>query len=402
MKAFIFSILVLLFFITSCNKNDVITEEIKQAPIIELDSETGIYTIKVGRELTIAPTYKYANNALYAWTVDGKLLSSESILKYTWNQEQHLYIKLRVDTPEGYAEEELKVEVLELTPPTISIIIPSKGLKVPQNTDYILSPDIQHDDLENFRIEWVRDGEIVGTEKAYTFHEKELGTYSITIRASNIDGETIRDFDVEVVETSFESCCGVITDFAMQNGWKFSKTAAESLYTGMVTDSGRFRYDATTPRTFRMAAFLLEQGVDINEVYTPMYADDFEMIKLRAQFVLQVRFTPHNVGYIYTTKQRVAELGVDEFTISRGMVGVMGDIRGVDITVNFTETDKGVLCELRSKKYNINPVAVKYGGGGHAKASGATVADKATAMKMLADLDEMCKQGNTQQNGETK
>lgn len=132
MKAFIFSILVLLFFITSCNKNDVITEEIKQAPIIELDSETGIYTIKVGRELTIAPTYKYANNALYAWTVDGKLLSSESILKYTWNQEQHLYIKLRVDTPEGYAEEELKVEVLELTPPTISIIIPSKGLKVPQ------------------------------------------------------------------------------------------------------------------------------------------------------------------------------------------------------------------------------------------------------------------------------
>ena len=108
---------------------------------------------------------------------------------------------------------------------------------------------------------------------------------------------------------------------------------------------------------------LLEQGVDINEVYTPMYADDFEMIKLRAQFVLQVRFTPHNVGYIYTTKQRVAELGVDEFTISRGMVGVMGDIRGVDITVNFTETDKGVLCELRSKKYNINPVAVKYGGG---------------------------------------
>lgn len=72
---------------------------------------------------------------------------------------------------------------------------------MPQNTDYILSPDIQHDDLENFRIEWVRDGEIVGTEKAYTFHEKELGTYSITIRASNIDGETIRDFDVEVVET---------------------------------------------------------------------------------------------------------------------------------------------------------------------------------------------------------
>ena len=75
--------------------------------------------------------------------------------------------------------------------------------------------------------------------------------------------------------------------------------------------------------------------------------------------------------------------------ISRGMVNTMGEIRGVDIWVNFTETDEGVWCELRSSKYNINPVAVKYGGGGHQKASGATVADRAAAMAMLADLDAM-------------
>ena len=67
----------------------------------------------------------------------------------------------------------------------------------------------------------------------------------------------------------------------------------------------------------------------------------------------------------------------------------MGEIRGVDVWVNFTETDKGVLCELRSSRYNINPIAVKYGGGGHEKASGATVADRETAMLMLADLDNL-------------
>ena len=71
------------------------------------------------------------------------------------------------------------------------------------------------------------------------------------------------------------------------------------------------------------------------------------------------------------------------------MVNTMADIRGVDIWVNFTETEKGVLCELRSSRYNINPIAVKYGGGGHAKASGATVADKETAMAMLADLNTL-------------
>jgi phosphoesterase RecJ-like protein len=71
------------------------------------------------------------------------------------------------------------------------------------------------------------------------------------------------------------------------------------------------------------------------------------------------------------------------------MVGVMSEIRGVDRWVNFTETDEGVLCELRSSRYNINPIAVKYGGGGHQKASGATVPDRETAMQMLADLQEI-------------
>ncbi len=195
--------------------------------------------------------------------------------------------------------------------------------------------------------------------------------------------------DVEVIDTTCESCAGLIGKFATSVGWKIGKSAAQALYTGMVTDSGRFRYDSTSPTTMRVAASLLETGFDLNEVYTPLYADDFEMIKLRAQFVLEINFTQHNVAYIYTTKQRVEELGVDTFTISRGMVGVMSDIRGVDTWVNFTETDQGVGCELRSKKYNINPIAVKYGGGGHAKASGAMVPDKETAMKMLADLDAL-------------
>lgn len=196
--------------------------------------------------------------------------------------------------------------------------------------------------------------------------------------------------DVEVVDTSCESCAGLVAKFAQSVGWKISQNAAQALFTGMVTDSGRFRYDSTTPTTLRLAADLLESGFDLNDVYSPLYSDDYEMIKLRARFVLEIKFTANNVAYIYTTRKQVEESGADIFTISRGMVGVMSDIRGVDSWVNFTETENGVLCELRSKKYNINPIAVKYGGGGHAKASGATVADKDTAMRMLADLDALC------------
>ena len=196
----------------------------------------------------------------------------------------------------------------------------------------------------------------------------------------------------EVTDTSFESCCSLITALAMEAGWSVTSEAATALYTGMVTDSGRFRYDSTTPETLRRAAFLLEAGIDTQDIYRNLYSDDFSYIRLRASFVLKVKFTENNVAYIYTTAQEAAECGVDTFTISRGMVGVMGEIRGVDIWVNFTETEQGVLCELRSSRYNINPVAAKYGGGGHEKASGATVADRESAMLMLADLDKIAEE----------
>ena len=195
--------------------------------------------------------------------------------------------------------------------------------------------------------------------------------------------------DVEVVETGFESCCGMIAQFAEESGLKLNSLAAKSLYTGMVTDSGRFRYDSTSARTFRLAAFLMEQGLDTNAIYKDLYADDFESKKVKAQFTLKTRFTANRVAYIYTTLEELQEMGLDTFTVSRGMVNTMADIKGTEIWVNFTETEGGVLCEIRSAGVNINPIAVKYGGGGHAKASGATVSDRATAMAMLADLDHL-------------
>ena len=195
--------------------------------------------------------------------------------------------------------------------------------------------------------------------------------------------------DVEVVDTSYESCCGLVTDFAVESGLTINATAARSLYTGMVTDSGRFRYDGTTARTFRLASKLMEAGIDTNELFRDLYADNLASKQLKAQFTMKIQLSAGNVAYIYTTLEEFQALGVDTFTASRAMVNTMADIKGVDIWCNFTETEQGVLCELRSNRFNINPIAVKYGGGGHQKASGATVADRATAMAMLADLDEL-------------
>ncbi len=195
--------------------------------------------------------------------------------------------------------------------------------------------------------------------------------------------------DEEVVDTSFESCAGLVTNMLIECGFKVSSTAAAALYTGMVTDSGRFHYDSTSSQTFKMAAFLLEREFSLSDIYRELYSDDLSFVQLRAKFILKIQTTPNRVAYIYTPLDEFKSYNASAFTISRGMVNTMAGIRGIDTWVNFTETEDGVLCEIRSNVHNINPIAVKYGGGGHKKASGACLKDRDEAMAMLQDLNAL-------------
>nr|MBE6544541.1 bifunctional oligoribonuclease/PAP phosphatase NrnA [Oscillospiraceae bacterium] len=192
--------------------------------------------------------------------------------------------------------------------------------------------------------------------------------------------------DEEVVCTSYESCAGLVAAMAKECGLTVSSAAAKALFTGIITDSGRFRYDSTSSETFRIASFLMERKFDTSDIYKNLYADELSFIQLRAKFVLKIQLATKKVAFIYTDKAEAESYDADSFTISRGMVNVMGEIRGVESWVNFTESDGGVLCEIRSNTHNINPIAVKYGGGGHQKASGATLKDRGEAMALLADL----------------
>ena len=195
--------------------------------------------------------------------------------------------------------------------------------------------------------------------------------------------------DLDVVDSTYESACGLIAMFAKVNKLKLSLESATAIYTGMVTDSGRFVFDYTTARTFELAAFLLSQPIDLNALYYNLYAEDFSEIIRKADDMHKIKFTENNVAYIYTAKEDLPANGEAAPVVSTGLVGLMRDIKGVHVWVNFTEGHDGVHTEIRSNKYNINPIAVKYGGGGHKKASGCTVPDKATAMQLLADLNAL-------------
>ena len=219
--------------------------------------------------------------------------------------------------------------------------------------------------------------------------------YTMAAATARIDHHIFceRIAEHEVTDTSYESCCALIAAFAIACDYPVSTAAAKALYTGMVTDSGRFRYDSTSAQTHRLASFLMERDFSTADIYRNLYADDFANIRLRAQFVMKIQFSDKNVAYIYTPQEELKTYAADTFSISRGMVGVMAEIRGVDIWVNFTETEDGVLCEIRSSRYNINPVARKYGGGGHEKASGATLKNRDEAMRLLEDLGRIAEGG---------
>ncbi len=195
--------------------------------------------------------------------------------------------------------------------------------------------------------------------------------------------------DIDIVDSTYESACGLVTMFAKECKLKLSPASATPLYTGMVTDSGRFVFDSVTARTFELAAFLMSQPIDTATLFYNLYAEEFDDIIARADNMHKIKFTEKNVAYVYTAREDVPADVESASVVSRKYIGLMRDIKGVYIWASFTEGDDGVHTELRSNRYNINPIAVKYGGGGHKKASGCVVPDKETAMKLLADLDEL-------------
>ncbi|QMS84982.1 DHH family phosphoesterase [Candidatus Xianfuyuplasma coldseepsis] len=197
------------------------------------------------------------------------------------------------------------------------------------------------------------------------------------------------DFTCEaVIESSRIACSELITHEMMEREFQFDHLAATRLLTGIVTDSGRFRYPSTGPETLEMAAYLIRQGADMNWIYKQLYTEELNFKKLRGYFIEHFQLTEHKVAYMMNTKDLKDKFGVSTFVVSRAMVNQMSNIEGVDIWSNFTEDDDGsILVELRSANDSIVHIARKYGGGGHARACGCTVESFAQAHELLHDLD---------------
>lgn len=198
------------------------------------------------------------------------------------------------------------------------------------------------------------------------------------------------------VEEERSSCCEMVVHFynTFRDELKLDSVGATFLYTGMVTDSGRFKYSGVNGETLRNAAVLLDIGVDTDILYARLYLEAYEYLKFKAHIYERMQITPNGVAYIYIDRAMQEEFNLSLEQAS-ACIGNLDSIRGCISWLAFIETgdDKGsIRVRLRSRFVHINSIAEKYNGGGHACASGATVYSREEVDALLADTDALIKE----------
>ncbi len=198
------------------------------------------------------------------------------------------------------------------------------------------------------------------------------------------------------VEEERSSCCEMIVVFyeAFKSELKINSEAATYLYTGMVTDSGRFKYSGTCGDTLRAAATLLDVGVDTDTLYARLYLEAYGYLKFKAHVYERMQITENGVAYLFVDKAMQEEFGLTQEQAS-ACVGNLDSIREVICWMVFIENcdEAGsIRVRLRSRFVTINEIAEKYHGGGHANASGATVYSIEEMQQLLQDADTHVKQ----------
>ena len=197
----------------------------------------------------------------------------------------------------------------------------------------------------------------------------------------------------EWVEEHRSSTCEMVAAFydAFQTELKMSKEAATYIYTGMVTDSGRFRFREVSGETMRLAGLILDQGIDTEKIYANLYLEEVESLRFESFVHRKMKISESGVVSMFVTKKMKKKFNLSSEDAS-ACVSFMDSIKGSLIWIAFIEGDNGeIRVRLRSRFVTVSELAEKYHGGGHACASGATVYSKAEAKALLAEADALLK-----------
>lgn len=215
----------------------------------------------------------------------------------------------------------------------------------------------------------------------------------------NIDHHISNSFfgELNIVDGSASSTCEMICDLVLSSGKSLSKAAATAFYTGISTDTGSFLYQNAGAHTFYCAAKLLEAGADKTLVQENVFENTSrKQVKIYQYLYDNLKyFLDDSVAYCVYSKDTLDSMEATSLTLE-GVVSMIKEIQGVEVAVLFSEPEKDkVKISLRSRNwFDCNRCCRTFGGGGHIRASGATLAmsiDKAV-VNVLKEIENEWKE----------
>ena len=181
--------------------------------------------------------------------------------------------------------------------------------------------------------------------------------------------------DYNFVNPASPACAQNLIFIIEQLGVEIDKEIGTCLLTGIITDTGGFKYEGVSAETFEFTSWLLAKGVNVSNVYKKVL-----QMKTRANFELRklimnrMEFLCDNkVTFTYMTSEDEKNVGAMPGD-TEGLVEVGRDIDGVEVSILLREKQNGYKVSLRSNYYvNVSDVCVTFGGGGHIKAAGCDI-----------------------------
>ncbi|RYJ42711.1 DHH family phosphoesterase [Flavobacterium beibuense] len=196
-------------------------------------------------------------------------------------------------------------------------------------------------------------------------------------------------------DTSYGSTCEMVYHFINMLNEKelIDKTLATCLYTGIVTDSGSFRYPSTTGTTHRIVAEFIDKGINNSEIHSLLYDNhSHNRIQILARALQNMKVLPlYKTSYTYLTQDELNSFGHSKGD-TEGIVNYGLSMKDIMFTAMFTENkDEGIIkISFRSKDgFDVNQYAREhFSGGGHINAAGGKSTDtlEATIQKFIATL----------------
>ena len=181
--------------------------------------------------------------------------------------------------------------------------------------------------------------------------------------------------DINIIDGD-AACVGIIL-YEIFKDWHFeiTKDTARCIYTSLLTDTGGFKYENTTPETFMLAAELVRLGVSPAYEFRACYETKPQsMVQFQAYVVMNTLFYNNGkIAFSKITRSDMSKFGAtDDFT--EGIVDVLRTSKNVEIAALLKETKEGYTkVSLRSKTADLTPIVTDFGGGGHTFAAGCTI-----------------------------